>query len=968
MFTRRYFEDLYSRLKLCTCLVFDNCHEVDQDSSFHELMVNGLAVIPDGIHAIFISRGEPPPSYARLLLDRKMERMGAEDLNLTPEESYKIICLRLERSPARRLPAGEAGAGGQLKEVADEIHRKAGGWVAGVVLMGEKVREEGVDSIKKIDPHTISGYFTSEVLSRLDSDTRLFLLKTAFLQGIDSRTAEKLTGVSNGEEILSSLNRNNWFTERRPGPSSIYQYHPLFREFLLSRAMASFPDHEIRSLKQKAAEVLEESGKLEEAFGLLAECGDWNSAAAIVIKHAPEFASQGRFVAMERLIKVLPSAILESVPWLLYWFGVCRMPFNLEESRIYFEKAFDLARERRDPFVVYLAWAGMVDSLTIGLNDLKGLDAWIPIIDEIINSFGGFPSERLEAKVASSMFMALVYRQPQHPDAESWGKRALELSEKCGDVILQMSAISNYAMHKMHLGELDEALLAINSHRHLVQSQDVRPLDLVVMKWIEAMYAAYTASYKDCMRIVSEGLKLSADTGVYVMDFLLLGQGCLSALDARDLKTANGFLDRMGSLPGIPPGKKGKGYYRYLLAYEALLQGETNQALLHAEDSLRQAIETGFPLATSLCHLELAHILWELKDRRRAVDHLKEGERLGRMIQFRYAEFIALLQAALFALDRGDKEGISILRKGLELGRKCGYVATHTWHPDQVARLCCWALEEGIEVGYVQNLIRKHHLRPSASSLEIENWPWEVKIYTLGRFSVFNEKRVGRSRKIQQRPIAMLKAILALGGRDIGEEQLVDILWPESDGDLAHKSFIMALCRLRDLLGVKEALSFLDGRVTLDPQYCWVDIWAFERILGTADAAIREGRKESAVHLMEKAITMYHGPFLSADEEPWATAMRERLGNKVLHYLKILSGLYEEEGNLRGAIDTFKKGIEIDPLAEDLYQRIMTCYDRLGCKAEALAAYHSFKKILFAIHGAAPSPITEAILKNLLII
>jgi DNA-binding SARP family transcriptional activator len=93
------------------------------------------------------------------------------------------------------------------------------------------------------------------------------------------------------------------------------------------------------------------------------------------------------------------------------------------------------------------------------------------------------------------------------------------------------------------------------------------------------------------------------------------------------------------------------------------------------------------------------------------------------------------------------------------------------------------------------------------------------------------------SRKVQQKPLLMLKALIAHGGREVTEERLADILWPEADGDAAHSSFATTLSRLRHLLGIEQAIRFQEGKAVIDPRYCWVDVWSFERLLGKVENA-----------------------------------------------------------------------------------------------------------------------------------
>jgi DNA-binding SARP family transcriptional activator len=131
-------------------------------------------------------------------------------------------------------------------------------------------------------------------------------------------------------------------------------------------------------------------------------------------------------------------------------------------------------------------------------------------------------------------------------------------------------------------------------------------------------------------------------------------------------------------------------------------------------------------------------------------------------------------------------------------------------------------------------------------------------------------------------------------------------------GDSQNKAFAIALHRLRRLLGDDNAVRLSGGRVKLDARCCWVDIWAFEHILGKADRAIKEGDKVTAVRLLEKAAALYHGPFLVDDDEPFAESIRERLRGKFLKYMRELGRLYEDRGEFDKAADSFEKSIEAE--------------------------------------------------------
>lgn len=143
-----------------------------------------------------------------------------------------------------------------------------------------------------------------------------------------------------------------------------------------------------------------------------------------------------------------------------------------------------------------------------------------------------------------------------------------------------------------------------------------------------------------------------------------------------------------------------------------------------------------------------------------------------------------------------------------------------------------------------------------------------IVIFCLGRFEiVLNGVPLRFKGRAPTRALELLSALVAAGEGGMSSGRLADQLWPDADGFDAYRAFTTTLHRLRRLLGVHEAVRLCAGRLTLDPQICTVDAWAFERALrGAADA-----------DAIEAVLDTCSGPFLADDESPWALAARERL-------------------------------------------------------------------------------------------
>ncbi|MEW6681792.1 MAG: BTAD domain-containing putative transcriptional regulator [Nitrospirota bacterium] len=240
------------------------------------------------------------------------------------------------------------------------------------------------------------------------------------------------------------------------------------------------------------------------------------------------------------------------------------------------------------------------------------------------------------------------------------------------------------------------------------------------------------------------------------------------------------------------------------------------------------------------------------------------------------------------------------------------------------------------------------------------------------RFSVVrNGSPMHFQKKSPHKPLRMLKAIIALGGRHIAEDQITDALWPEADGDRAHKAFSVTLTRLRRLLGIDHAMVVSHGRVSLDPARCWVDTWAFERLVSGAGQPAKTdsaGRGKDAsdagrVARLERAATLYQGPFLPDEGDgPWLTATRAREKAGYLRCLRALGQHWIERGEWATAAGWYEKGLEADELAEEWYQHLVACYVHLGRHAEARSVYQRCERLLAAHLGIQPSETTKALI------
>lgn len=419
VFTRRYFEELFRRLKAPAVIVFDNYQDVAPESGFHGMIAHALEVIPAGINVVILSRGDPPPALSRLRANNGMGRLEWSDVRFTPEESRGL----LERRGWRD------GSDEKFKT----LHRKTEGWAAGLVLLAAGEERTGTDA----PAFDISGarevfdYFASQIFDRTDAPTQRFLLTAAFLPSMTVSMAKELTGSGDTAGILERLARQHYFTQKTAQVEPAFRFHALFREFLLAKARALFTAKEQRDIQSKAASQLCAAGRIEDAVAALAEIGDWPALTGLVLAEARSLAVQGRIHTLENWIHAIPVEIRESNGWLQFWAGMGAIATDPRKAHRHFDLAFRLFDTHGDVAGSLIVWSEAVFAVLVAWDDLAPLDSWMDWFYRRPEPFS-FPDREIEAHCAAAMAGAMTWRRTHHPDAPFWMERALETARQVG--------------------------------------------------------------------------------------------------------------------------------------------------------------------------------------------------------------------------------------------------------------------------------------------------------------------------------------------------------------------------------------------------------------------------------------------------------------------------------------------------------------------------------------------------------
>jgi DNA-binding SARP family transcriptional activator len=160
-------------------------------------------------------------------------------------------------------------------------------------------------------------------------------------------------------------------------------------------------------------------------------------------------------------------------------------------------------------------------------------------------------------------------------------------------------------------------------------------------------------------------------------------------------------------------------------------------------------------------------------------------------------------------------------------------------------------------------------------------------------------------------------------------------LWPDATTKRGRERFWTALGNLRSRLGrvpgndgepleilAKVGEHYVPDAATLD-----VDLWRFEAALGDATRASDDAM---TVEALSRAIASYGGDLCPGTDYLWSEPVREDLHRRCLDAYLRLAELHEEEGRIEVAVAVLEEAIDLDPICEEMYRRLVTLLGRLG--------------------------------------
>lgn len=290
--------------------VLDDYHLVDAQP-VDKALTFLLDHLPPQMHLVITTREDPNFPLARLRVRGQLTECRAADLRFTVEETAVFL------NQFMGLNLSEANIA--------TLEARTEGWIAGLQLAAMSLRghQDDVDSF--INAFTgshrfVLDYLVEEVLHQQPESVQKFLLQTAVLNQLTGPLCNALTGESNSQEILETLERANLFLIPLDNERRWYRYHHLFADLLRQRLQQSATESIVNALHIRASQWYEANGLELEAFHHAAKANDVDRAARLIEGRGLPLYFRAEATPVRRWLDALPEAEFKARPslWVTY--------------------------------------------------------------------------------------------------------------------------------------------------------------------------------------------------------------------------------------------------------------------------------------------------------------------------------------------------------------------------------------------------------------------------------------------------------------------------------------------------------------------------------------------------------------------------------------------------------------------------------------------------------------------------
>lgn len=946
--------DIASAFDDYTILVLDNFHLVQDSENAMTFIDAFVPELPEQIHLLIAGRVIPESQvFTNLATTDQIVGMDEDYLQFTPDEVQTLIKQRHNIE----MPFAAA----------EELTANTEGWITAILLSTYSMWRGMTANIARArQTESVYGFLAEEVLDQQPQEIKTFLLESSVLPDMDVEICNEVLERTDSAQFLKLAEERHLFVNTVGDEFRAYQYHNLFRDFLIDKLRSQDPER-LSTIQKRTADWYNTQGMIEAAvtFYMLAGCVE--QATQIIETQAGKMYATGRYTTLAHWADQLGQHTYDT-PYLNLMLAL----INTDRGRWdAVEERLKLAERK------FTEMSDTVGCLKVQLhrgfvfychgNFEKGRD----LINEVIRNATTLGEEDVLGAAHLHLGMCL-FRLAKLAEAEQHLHRAVEILERQQKKHDLAVAMDNLSLVLHARGQNKEAEIAqqraLDLWRELKAASSLA-VSLNNIGWnlhLLGQHEAAIATYNEALEWAKRG-------GIARAEIAILNGQSEIFTDLGDYETALSLAQE-----AIRRSEKGidttvKVYLYRGMARLERLQGHYAAALEWIERANLFQVKAHLALGSvdglhGLILVEMGKTEEGVKILNRACDELEQSNALIDLAQ-------ALLFRAHTEFCNGRKdEALQTLTRALAASQRSGYDQMLVSEVNQTRDLF-EAFADHPEIGSrLRALIARaesastsiKRLRQAESMQTVMNKKaneLHIEVRALGQSCVYkNGNEITKATWVSQKTRELF--IFLVDRSPVSRETILEIFWRDKPTAQAVNNLNQTLFRLRRAIG-QETVILENNECRLSPNMMVIyDAAIFE---SKAKAALGMGQGDlRRLEPLASAIELYGGDYLADFAVEWAGERRHALGelfiNAACAYTDDLMGLtrYAETR------DVLNKALKIEPLRDDLHQRMLICLHKMGRRHEVVNHYLKYCDLCRTELGLPPSPEMQTLYSRLI--
>ncbi|HEX2910611.1 MAG TPA: BTAD domain-containing putative transcriptional regulator [Chloroflexia bacterium] len=947
--------------------------------------------LPQSFHLIISTRSQPQDlMLTRLLAKQMITSLGPGDLAFTAQEVYELL---------------QEFHGIEDEELAQALTAYSEGWITAIVLaLGNQnlIRNQGWRSLQaspeSFDAEELFNYLAQEVFENQSPEMQNFLVLTSVLNYVTPEACDKLLEISpaeageESEEYLRTLETRNLFITRlADNTTSYYQYHALFRQFLLAKLKRQKQLYKQACLK--AAQFEKAGGFTTEAIQHYIEAGEVAEAAYLLNDIARSLYIAGRMASLASLLELIPTEAQSKLPhlqstkaFLLLSKGDNEGALRayIEAERLYQrEQAFDLAaRAATDQAQLLHRMGQRKEAFSICSRVLRDFSLLMQTVD----------GQYAIAK-AKQFCGVIAMEEGNNAEAEKNLREASEIHKATGNELNQASndlLIGQFHLETGHLVKskiyLERALAYFVKIGHRSREAYCRTT-LANNLYIQAQYQQAETQLNEALGLVQDL------NDPFLRLYLLLYLGNVYRETERHGKADNIYAE------AIELSREGHVRVTELALLNArvtnyIIEGKREEARSLIALTQELVEEYGIEVQKGFCLRNQGWLEYSNHSYKRALGYMERAQTIFESRKASVEEASIKLNKAIILLAMGEpRKAISVLNECFELCEELGFEPFLPLELRWASPLFEYASRKKVNEQVEEFLRRRGFISGFESPPIVETLPtieessseYPEPIQLTQHLQKARQNNFAGNGAITPDKTDNILRIFALDGGRVWKgdveikqwrtskarealffildntsctrDQLWDALWPDESFETSPNLLNANLSNLRKAISPVE-LKLNAGRYFLEGEI-WFDVAEFTAQLKTALA-----QQELNPERLTRALNLYKRDFLDNIYSNWSTDRQQQLLQLYIDGLEKLARYYQDHGQFAAAIPVWRQLLLKDNYNEEAHRACIACFIATGNKAEARRQSNQCLKALEEL-DLQPSHETTLLLRKL---